>query len=591
MLSALPYTLSWGSPRQELAMEQTLFQRITLTAAALTFLVIMPTDYLLHFSAGISLIEVSFGLATLLLYRESRRGRFHVMSLPLLFMVALNLAWFDSGASQGSTLFYLFAVLTYLATFTRGSIRRSLIAALIANGAVLLAAEGRFPQLVVPYLSQTHRLIDLVAAFTVSATCCTLMLWAVLGNHDRERSCLTDLNARLEKSVTEHKETERRLQEREERLSLVLRGSSDGFWDWNTLKNELTYSQRWWEMLGYSGQEMTDAPDLWYSMMHRDDLMRVAKLFSEAIDGSSESFATEFRLMHRDGYYLPIFSRAIILRDPNGKPVRVCGTNTDISRQRQLEDQLVRNQAELKLANRLLEQRVRERTADLEASLMEQQAFSYSVSHDLRAPLRHINSFSSILAEEHLDALPAEAIQYLERIAAASNRMGSLIDHLLQLSRVSMTEITLESVDLSILAAEVLTMYQETHPERKVTYSIAEDMIVWGDAALLRLLLENLLGNAWKYTAGRPDAHIEFGGAHIDGKESMFVRDNGVGFEMAYVKRLFTPFERLHGSEFEGTGIGLATAQRIIRRHGGQIWADGKTGEGATFYFTLPVYY
>lgn len=238
-----------------------------------------------------------------------------------------------------------------------------------------------------------------------------------------------------------------------------------------------------------------------------------------------------------------------------------------------------------------LDQRVSERTAELETAIREQESFSYSVSHDLRAPLRHINSFSAMLIEDFGTELPSGARSYLDRICAASSRMGSLIDHLLELSRMNRTELKLEGIDLSELAMHVLDMFHETDPQRLVETRVTESIRVLGDLSLLRLLLENLLGNAWKYTSKKPAARIEFGMTYVAGEEAFFVRDNGVGFDMAYEQKLFGIFERLHGTEFEGAGIGLATSQRIIKRHGGKIWAEGKVDEGATFYFSLPVFF
>jgi len=250
-----------------------------------------------------------------------------------------------------------------------------------------------------------------------------------------------------------------------------------------------------------------------------------------------------------------------------------------------------RHQNELRLTNNMLEQRVCERTSDLESALREQESFSYSVSHDLRAPLRHINSFSAILIEEYGAGLPSEARGYLDRVCAASSTMGKLIDHLLELSQMGRTEIKLEAVNLSEMAVQVLGMYQEADSQRCLDSNVAENAVVLGNRVMLRQLLDNLLGNAWKYTSKKPTGRIEFGRTHVSGEEAFFVRDDGAGFDMAYQQRLFCAFERLHGSEFEGIGIGLATSQRIVKRHGGNIWAEGKVGEGATFYFTLPVYF
>jgi|GEM_PF-5731929 len=252
------------------------------------------------------------------------------------------------------------------------------------------------------------------------------------------------------------------------------------------------------------------------------------------------------------------------------------------------EKALRKSSAELQSANELLEQRVSERTAELERAIREQESFSYSVSHDLRAPLRHINSFTGMLAEEYGRELPAQARAYLDRIGASTVRMTKLIDHLLALSRVSRAEVQPGLVDLSRLAKVILGTYRESDPDRRVVWQIEKGVTAVGDQVLIGQLLENLLGNAWKYTAKRSVAQIRFGCSTVSGEPAFFVNDNGVGFDMAYRERLFNAFERLHGSEFEGIGIGLATAQRIIQRHGGSIWAEGKVDQGATFYFTLP---
>jgi len=389
--------------------------------------------------------------------------------------------------------------------------------------------------------------------------------------------------------ITKFKEVEKKQQE--ECISNALRGSNDGFWDWSQANNQIVFSQRWWNMLGYAEGEISGEPDLWYRMIHLDDHQRVGQLLGEALNGETDFLEVEYRLRHKLDHFVHVISRIFIVRDAKGNALRVYGTNIDISKRLQMEEDLQRYQHKLKVANETLEQRVLERTQALESAISEQEAFSYSVSHDLRAPLRHINSFSSILLEEYSGDLPGEARAYLDRICTASSKMGGLIDELLQLSRVSRANITPQSVSLSDLAAQILRMHQETDPHRIVKTTITEGITVLGDGTLLRQLLENLLGNAWKYTSTKPTAHIEFGALKTAGAEAFFVRDDGIGFDMAYKNKLFVVFERLHGSEFPGVGIGLATSQRIIKRHGGSIWAEGKIGEGATFYFTLPVYY
>lgn len=234
------------------------------------------------------------------------------------------------------------------------------------------------------------------------------------------------------------------------------------------------------------------------------------------------------------------------------------------------------------------EQEMKERGAELEAANMELEAFSYSVSHDLRAPLRGINGFSQALLEDYAESLDTTGKNYLQRICSATERMGRLIDDLLILSRVTRTEMSRGPVDLSALALEVAAELRANEPERAIDLEIAAGIEANADAHLIRILLTNLLGNSWKFTSKHARATIEFGRTMEDGKRIFFVRDNGAGFNQEYASRLFAPFQRLHGaSEFPGTGIGLATVQRIVRRHGGKVWAAGAEEKGATIFFTL----
>lgn len=235
--------------------------------------------------------------------------------------------------------------------------------------------------------------------------------------------------------------------------------------------------------------------------------------------------------------------------------------------------------------NALLEARVRERTAALEASRRELEAFSYSVSHDLRAPLRGIDGFARILQQRYAEGLDAQARHYLERIRAGTQRMGGLIDDLLRLSRISRAQLEWQPVDLAVVATEIVERLRESEPQREVEVVVADGLWTRGDAHLLRIVLDNLLSNAWKFTSHTAHARIEVG---VEADRVFFVRDNGAGFDMQYAERLFAPFQRLHDAdEFEGNGIGLATVQRIIVRHGGWIQAEGVRGGGATFRFTV----
>ncbi len=249
-----------------------------------------------------------------------------------------------------------------------------------------------------------------------------------------------------------------------------------------------------------------------------------------------------------------------------------------------------RAEATVRQLNVDLEQRVAERTAALDASNKELEAFSYSVSHDLRAPLRSIDGFSRIVMDDYHDKLDADGRDHLSRVRAAAKQMGRLIDDLLKLARVSRAALQRERVDLSALARAVVAELRQSEPGRVVDVVVQGDLMALGDPTLLRVALENLLGNAWKFTGKRDAAHIVFGAQQQDGETTYFVRDDGAGYDPTYADKLFGAFQRLHSTEeFPGTGIGLATVQRIVRRHGGRIWAEGQVNLGATFFFTLGV--
>lgn len=250
---------------------------------------------------------------------------------------------------------------------------------------------------------------------------------------------------------------------------------------------------------------------------------------------------------------------------------------------------IVAQQAVLSDNEQQLRERVAQRTAELEAANKELEAFSYSVSHDLRAPLRSIDGFSRILLEDYESKLDDEGRDYLERVRKSSQRMAELIDDLLSLSRVHRRELRVETISLSDMAEDILHQLQEADSARIVEHRVQDGLVARGDRHLIQIALENMLGNAWKYTRNTAHPRIEFDATNKDDETVFYVKDNGAGFDMQYAHRLFEPFQRLHEThEFEGSGIGLATVARVIDRHKGRVWGESQAGEGATFYFTLP---
>ena len=255
-----------------------------------------------------------------------------------------------------------------------------------------------------------------------------------------------------------------------------------------------------------------------------------------------------------------------------------------------LDDITVRKEAEQtqRNLNRELEARVRVRTAELEASNRELEAFSYSVSHDLRAPLRAIDGFAQIVAEDYAPRLDEIGREYLQRIRVATQRMARLIDDLIDLARLTRQSMRRETVNLSQLVEQILGELHQEEPDRQVETSVEPGLTAAADRALIRVALDNLLRNAWKFTSRRELARIRFHAEMRDRQIVYCVSDNGAGFDMSFASKLFLPFHRLHGiSEFDGTGIGLATVQRVIQRHEGKVWAESTPDEGASFFFTL----
>jgi PAS domain S-box-containing protein len=314
---------------------------------------------------------------------------------------------------------------------------------------------------------------------------------------------------------------------------------------------------------------MTVPEDRQTAMNNLDRALAGEQIVEEGYSGEEIRARQYFRISHSP------------IKTETGEVIGVAVLAQDITERKQAE-------VEIRKLNQELEKRVAERTSQLEVANKELEAFAYSVSHDLRAPLRGIDGFSQILLDEYHEMMDEQGKNYLQRIRIATQRMSQLIDDMLNLSRVSRLEMNIQQVNLSEIAQEVADELRETQPERQVEFDIQEGIKARGDDRLLRIVLENLIGNAWKFTSKHASARIEFGMQQKNDIVTYFVRDNGAGFDMSYAQKLFSAFQRLHtANEFPGTGIGLATVQRIIHRHGGKVWAEGEVEKGATFYFTI----
>jgi signal transduction histidine kinase len=303
----------------------------------------------------------------------------------------------------------------------------------------------------------------------------------------------------------------------------------------------------------------------------------IGEAFARALAGQTSFLENQRMFLDRNGYLEETFFTFSF------SPIRDAGADDYLAKPFSAQELLARVRTHLELA------RVRREWAnELEQANNELEAFSYSVSHDLRAPLRVIDGFSTLLVEEYADGLDEQARNYIRRIRTGIQKMSGLIDDLLNLSRVTRAALQKEMINLTELAHGVVTDLRNRDPAREVVVDIFDGLCAHGDGPLMTIVLTNLLGNAWKYSAKQSAAHIVFGHATKEKETIFYIRDNGAGFDMAHAGKLFAPFQRLHrDSEFEGTGIGLATVQRIISRHGGRIWAEAVPGAGATFFFTL----
>ena len=433
----------------------------------------------------------------------------------------------------------------------------------------ILVAKIDQEEVMAPFRREMSTTIPMLAVLLLAAVTGVSLLWYRRGLAAAEREI--ELQRRS-------LESEAALRDREQLLSEMGRVAKIGGWEFDPATGKGTWTAEVARIHGLDPAGETNM-QRGLSFYQGESRARIEQAVKDAVE-LGRDYDLQLELVTEEGVHKWVQTIGHPTME-NGKVVRVSGSFQDISDQKMVEEQI-------RQLNEELEQRVAERTAQLEIANRELESFSYSVSHDLRAPLRGIDGWSVALLEDYGPALDDRARQYLARVRAETQRMAALIDDMLKLSRVTRQEMQPAPLDLSSLAATITRKLRESEPARAVEIVIEPGLSARGDAGLVEAALSNLFENAWKFTRKQPAARIVLGRMDQGGETVFFVRDNGVGFDMTYAGKLFSPFQRLHkASEFPGTGVGLATVQRVVHRHGGRIWAEAAVDRGATFYFTL----
>lgn len=397
--------------------------------------------------------------------------------------------------------------------------------------------------------------------------------------------------------ITSRKVYDEKLREQElhirkytERLRIATETAQIGIWEWDLKQKRVIWNDKLLEIYGIYHQDLEEDFTLWQTFIHPDDIASIQKELRKVLSEAKELHDVRFRIIREDGEIRYNEASAKPVFDPHGDLIYIIGANVDITDLIRAHEDLKQNNEKIRKLNTELELRVAERTSALEASNQDLEAFAYSISHDLRAPLRRINGFANLL-EKQMQESDLLKRRYLEAISKSSRQLYQMISDLLDFSRIGRKEIKKKQMDLNQIVQEVLEILSNEIEHRIIHWKIETLPPIWGDVNMIKRVFENLLSNAIKFTSQKKIAKIEIGSQmKNDQTLEIFIKDNGVGFDMNYYHKLFGVFQRLHGEdEYPGTGIGLVNVKRIVNRHGGDIRGEGKMGEGAIFYITLPI--
>jgi PAS domain S-box-containing protein len=396
------------------------------------------------------------------------------------------------------------------------------------------------------------------------------------------QTTLDHAEGELSRTAEKHSDLQRNIES-------LARAGGVGLWDWNLRTDEVSYSTEWKQQLGYADDEVGRTSAEWRDRLHPDDVEAALRTLDRFLSNPSGEFVLETRVRHRDGSYRWILSRASLVRDQAGEPLRMLGSHVDITPQKELEAALRDSESRYRRLAEELEHRVADRTVELSDAYRDSRSFAYAVAHDLRAPLRAINSFAQLLRESAEPRLTPAEVDHVNRVTGGALQMARLIDGLLAYSRVEHADVRLEPVELQSFVREVLDSFASVIAAQHVL--IAADIPavhVCADREGLRIVLRNLIENALKFTRGVENARVDIGASRRDERVLIWVKDNGIGFEQQYHDKMFEIFERVHRDQtLEGTGIGLALARKAVQRMRGRIWAESAPDRGAAFYVEL----